>query len=237
MRANNDQKNQLGIEGWHTNELKYNLTIRDWIDEFNLLDWDELVRYYDEMFGLNIGKKEWQKTMLPKKEKTLGDLCEFISEHAKKPEIKPLKLFGRYCEEASIFRYLTKRITAKHPNIKTIKPSSFIEKYMDEIYWDLIAETNLIAHGVLPPVKYKPGEFNDQGWRLLGIGLLIMFIAGVFDNWFIGGIGIGMYLSGAWTINKSVHSPSEQFEFEDIATFRGLVFKIKKYRNAAQQCT
>ena len=235
LRNINDQKNQLDMEVCPSEYMTYEMKVKNWISYFGMAKWHEVAEFYEGVFGLNFNKKEWQNVFFPIKEKTLGDLCEFISKHAGKPEIKPLKLFGKYCEDASIFRHLIKRIKKNHPDIGLIKPSSVIEKYMDKIYKLLIIETNLIASGILPPVKYKSGGLDNQGGRLFGAGILVLFIAAVFDNWFIGGIGLGLFISGIWTINKSIGFPSGQFEFEGIATFRDLVFKIKKYRNAAQR--
>lgn len=232
IRANNDQLNQLGIDGWHTDDLKFELTITDWIEDFNLLDWDELAVFYDKMFQLNLSQSDWQKIMLPKKEKTLGDFCEFIANHAVKPEIKPIKLLGRSCEEASIFRYLTNKLKSVNSNIETISPSSVVSEYLEENWQEIILQANLIAPGVLPLVKYKPNRLVEYGEKLVGVGLLILLIDAFFKNWIIGGFAFGIFISGYYLLKKSANAPAEQFEFEGITTFRDLVFKIKKYRNA-----
>jgi hypothetical protein len=232
IRANNDQINQLGIDGWRTDDLNFELNITDWIDDFNLLDWDELALFYDKMFQLNLPQSDWQKTMLPKKEKTLGDFCEFISNHAVKPEIKPIKLLGRYCEEASIFRCLINKLKEAYPDIETIKPSSVVEKYMDKNWQEVIYQTNLMAPGVLPLVKYKANRLEKYGEKLMGVGFLILIIDAFFNNWIIGSFAFGIFVSGCYLLKQSAKVPAEQFEFEGITTFRDLVFKIKKHRNS-----
>ena len=62
--------------------ITYELTIRDWIDEMELLNWDELSDYYSNYFEIDKEKFKLRESMKPEKKKTIKDLCEFISSKA-----------------------------------------------------------------------------------------------------------------------------------------------------------
>ena len=106
LRANHKQRIQIEFGLLKENEITYDLTIKNWIDDCELLPWKELSKCYSKHFKIEKFNSELTNSLLPIKTKTVGDFCEFISERANKKEIEPIKLFGRNCEEAGIFRHL-----------------------------------------------------------------------------------------------------------------------------------
>jgi len=229
IKANHRQRLQVEKGFPSEEEITYELTIRNWIDELELLEWDELSNYYATYFEIEKEKLELRKSMKPEKKKTIKDLCEFISTRANKPELKPIKLFGRTCQEATIFRFLKSKLIRENSRASEIKPSSKLKNYMEEFSFQIVHEVNRINPQILPNIKYEPNELDKQLWKLIVSGLAILLIADLIeDNWFLGGIGAGLLISSFW-VNKISHKiPPKKLEFEGLETFRDIVEKIKK---------
>jgi hypothetical protein len=214
-------------------EITNDLTIRDWIDEMDLLNWKELCKYYCQVFEINEYETEFRKSMLPIKKKTIGDFCEFISAKSVKPKLEPVKLFGRDCEEAGIFKYLKRKMAEENESKSAeIKPSSKIENYMNDFAFKIVEEVNRINPNILPTIKYESNEFEKQNWKLFLSGLALLILAFIIKSWIIIGIGIGLISSGIWMNKISFQIKANQFEFEGIETFRDLVELIKRKKTA-----
>ena len=217
-------------------EITNDLTIRNWIDEMELLNWKELCKYYCQVFEMESYEIEFRKSMLPIKKKTIEDFCEFVSKRAVKPELKSVKLLGRDCEEAGIFKYLKRKLTDENESKSNeIKPSSKIENYMNDFAFKIVEEVNKIHPKILPIIKYEPNEFEKRNWQLLLSGTIGLVTASIFDNWLIAGIGIGLIISGIWMNKIGFKMKPDKFEFEGIETFRDLVELIKEKEHGMQQ--
>jgi len=125
LKSSHRQRIQIEIEFPSEDVITNDLIIRNWIDEMDLLDWDELCKYYCQVFEIEAYETEFRNAMMPIKKHTIENFCDFISAKSVKPNLESIKLFGRDCEEAGIFRYL-KRKMAEHNKLKSaeIKHSS-----------------------------------------------------------------------------------------------------------------
>ena len=213
--------------------ITYELTIRDWIDEMELLNWDELSDYYSNYFEIDKEKFKLRESMKPEKKKTIKDLCEFISSKAIKPKLEPIKIFGRTCQKITIFRFLKNKLIQEDIKAIQIRPSSKLKDYMEDFSFILVQETNRINPKILPTIKYEPNELERQNWKLIFGGLILLIADLFFNNWLIAGIGIGLFISGIWTEKISYKIPAKKFEFEGLETFRDLIEKIKREMNTA----
>lgn len=236
LKSSHRQRIQIEIRILSEDEITNDLSIRNWIDEMGLLNWKELCKYYCQVFEIEEYETEFRNSMLPIKKKTIGDFCEFVSKKAVKPELKSVKVFGRNCEEAGIFKYLKRKMAEENEaKSKEIKPSSKIENYMNDFAFKIVEEVNKINPSILPTIKYEPNEFEKQDWILFLSGTIALIIATIIDNWLIVGIGIGVIISGIWINKISFKIKPNKFEFEGIETFRDLVELIKKKKHGLQQ--
>lgn len=230
IKANHRQRIQIQTELPNEDKITYDCTIADWIDEMELLEWTALSEYYAKYFQIEQETEEFKKSMQPIHKKTLQDFCVFISQKATKPNIQPIRLFGRSCREAAIFRYLKGKLVEEDSKAQTIQPSSKLRAYMDNCSFTIIGEVNRIHPQILPDLRYEPNELEQQTWKVVVSGFAILLLASLLgDNWFLGGIGIGLLISGCWMERIGRKIPANKFEFEGLETFRDLVEKIKTY--------
>ena len=234
IRASHRQRVQVEVSLPSEDHITNDLTIRNWIEDMELLNWKELCKYYCKVFEIEKSEIEFRNSMTPIKKKTIEDFCEFLSLNAVKPELESVKLFGRDCEEAGIFKYLKNKL-AKEDEIKSksIQPSSKIEGYMNEFAFKIVQEVNKINPKILPIIKYEPNEFEKRDWELFSVGTISWIIAWLIDSWLIAGIGTGLIIAGIWMNKIASRMKANRFEFEGVETFRDLVERIKKERDAS----
>lgn len=143
LKSSHRQRIQIEIGFPNEDEITNDLTISDWIDEMELLNWEELCKYYCQVFEIEKYEIEFRESMLPIKKKTIEDFCELVSNKAVRPELKSVKLFGRDCKETGIFKYLKRKLADKNESKSNeIKPSSKIENYMNEFAFKIVEEVN-----------------------------------------------------------------------------------------------
>lgn len=238
LRSSHRQIVQVEIGLPNEDEITNDLTIRNWIDDMELLNWKELCKYYCRVFEIERYEIEFRESMLPMDKKTIGEFCEFVAKRAVKPELEAVKLFGRHCEEAGIFKYLKRKLADENESKSNeIKPSSKIENYMSDFAFKIVEEVNKINSTTLPTIKYEPNEFEKRAWQLTLAGTIGLLAASVIDSWLVAGIGIGLVVVGICMHKVSLKVKPSIFEFEGIETFRDLVELIKKENHVIQQKT
>lgn len=229
LRANHKQRIQIEFGLLKEDEITCDLTIKNWIDDCELLPWKELSKYYSKHFKIEKFNSELTNSLLPIKKKTVGDFCKFISERATKIEIKPIRLFGIDCEEAGIFRHLKNELVKGDKSANSIKPSSKLEPYMNKLAFNIVEKVNLISPNILPTISFEENEIEKQKWKLFLGGLISLILSSIINSWLLVGIGVGVLISEIWLSKISFEIPPKKFEFEGIETFRDLVERIKKH--------
>ena len=236
IKVNHRQRIQIEIGFLTEEEISFELTIRDWIDEMELLNWKKLSKYYCDVFEISEYEYEFRNSMLPIKKKTIEDICEFISDKSIKPKIESVKLFGRECEKAGIFKHLKRRLREENePKSKEIKPSSKLEDFMNDFAFKIVEEVNKINPNILPLIRYEPNELEKQDWKIFLSGTISLILGSFIQNWLIGGIGLGLIISGIWMSRIAFKMKSHKFEFEGLETFRDLVVLIEENNHGMQQ--
>lgn len=229
FRANYRQQQQFDPEVVLGEELNFDTSVEEWRDICDLLESYKLANYFNYFFELDISQESWLSILLPEDERTLRDVCSFISQNAIKPLIKPLKLFGSDCKTAAIFKHLMYKFTQKGIDIKTIMPSSPLEPFAKKHLGVLIEEVNKLSPSALPPVEYKANVFYRIGTSLFVIGFLAMIISIWVSNliWLIVFLfSLGILL--CWVGSK--FNPTRT-AFKELDTFRSLVNRIEQNSN------
>lgn len=110
-------------------DFDFESSIFEWIDACDLVDPKTLAKIYHKEFRINRPLFELENILIDQENRTLSDFCEYISEHAKRDTIEPIKLLGQNCQTASIFRVLKQNLTEKGTNTTELKPSSEINSF------------------------------------------------------------------------------------------------------------
>jgi len=221
IQANYRQQAQYDIVVQKGSELTFETEIWEWIDICDLVPPDELWYYLDDYFRLKQDRSSWMSVL--KDEKTLGDLCNFVAEHASHEIITSIKLLGSDCKTAAIFRTFTKRLKDKGIDTSAIRPSSKLEELVNQYGGVFIQEINLFAPTVLPPITYRANwNFNWGLYIFLLFGFLTCILWGNLSAWFTG-------LTAFWgfvMISIGANLKPKQASFQDIITIADLVRRI-----------
>ena len=60
-------------------EIKLDMTIKEWRNADDLLQWYQLYPYLNKFFKLNISREQWESVLEPANKKNLEGVCELIS--------------------------------------------------------------------------------------------------------------------------------------------------------------
>jgi len=146
-------------------ELAMNSTIDEWSNANDLLPWQPLSRFLNDEFKLSATEEEWQRVLTPSQERTLYDVCSFISDRLSTSIIAPLKLFGQECLSAAIFVTLKKHLQRRNVDVSELKPSSSMIPYLEKYFSAMIEQTTILSKGEevfssLTLIRKKKGFFN-----------------------------------------------------------------------------
>ncbi len=225
IRANYRQQQQYDVV-LKNYELNFETTILEWRDICDLLDTDQLWKYLNFSFQIDIDYQTWQNILEPEHKQTLKELCEFIALKAEKVIVNPIKLFGQECETAGIFRTLTNRLKNKGIDTSEIKPSSKLETLIMKYGTVIIEEINQIDPNVLPAMNYKSNWIYKWGLRTFITSLLVTIILGFFKSNIAWTTGIIAFIGYLMTWIGAKLKP-KQANFENLETIADVVRKIK----------
>jgi len=230
IHANYKQQQQYDDIVLKDQEFTFDTTISDWRDICDLLDTNELWKYLNYYFRLDLDRESWMSALEPEDTKSLGDLCNFISSHADKEIIRPIKLFGSNCETAAIFKSLITKLKDRGVDISDIRPSSQLEPLIKKYKSVLIEEINQIDPTVLPPVNYKTNWVYKWGLRTFMTLLFVTFFLAYKESkwaWLTGGISFVGYIM-TWI---GARLKPKQASFADLHTVADLVRRINTAPN------
>lgn len=223
---------QFDIEADPTVDLTMDSSIKEWRYSMDLLPGRRLCKYLNEEFEINISESEWKSVLEPSRTKRLGDVCRLISNHAQIEVVKPIKIFGKDCLSASLFKTIKRNLTKRGVDTSDLKPSSLIEPYLKNHFGEFIEQINKNYTGVIPVIETTDTKLSKPISKIL-LAFFLFLIAGFFWNPLFC-IAVILLIIGLYSGN------TERKEFEDqneimfipgIKTFRDLVETIieKKY--------
>lgn len=152
-------------------DFDFKSSIFEWIDACDLVDPKTLAKIYHQEFGIDRPLSELENILIDENNRTVSDFCEYISKHAKRENIEPIKLFGQNCQTASIFRILKQKLTLKGADTTELKPSSEINPFFLKYGGILIDEVNRIAPGTMSEFEYKSHKLSRIGRNIMFIGI------------------------------------------------------------------
>jgi len=227
---------QFDVEADPTVELTIDSSVEEWRYSMDLLQWQKLGKSLNEEFEINVPESEWKSVLEPSRSKCLRDVCQLISNHAQIEIVKPIKIFGKDCLSASLFKTIKRNLTKRGVDTSDLKPSSLIEPYLKNHFGEFIEQINKNYTGVIPEIKTtetKVSKFNSNIW----LAFILFLIAGLFWNPLLG-IAVILLFIGLYTGNKQRKEFDDQNEMmfiPKVKTFRNLVEEIVEKKYAIQQ--
>ena len=223
---------QFDVEADPTVDLTMDSSIKEWRYSMDLLPWRKLGKYLNEEFEINISENDWESTLEPSRTKRLGDVCRLISNHAQIEIVKPIKLFGKDCLSASLFKTIKRNLTKRGVDTSDLKPSTMIEPYLKNYFGEFIEQINKNYTGVIPEIKTNETKLSKSN-SLIWPALILVFIAGFFWNPLFG-LAVILLIIGLFSGNasrKEFEDQNDMMFIPEIKTFRDLVERIieKKY--------
>lgn len=140
--------------------LKRSSMIWEWRGAQDLMEWDDLSKFLNQEFRINVKQSVWKKALTPEDERTLGDLCDFISTVAKKEAILPIKRLGTECLSAAVFLTLKKNLKSKGVDVSQLRPSTPLAPFLHDNFSPLIEEITLTGVKTFDSLSY--GELQTE---------------------------------------------------------------------------
>lgn len=215
--------------------ITMNTSVEEWRFSMDLLNWDKLSQYLNKEFEISPYTEEWKNALCPAKNKTIQDVCELISKYAKLEVVKPIKLLGKDCISASIFKLIKKNLTKRGVDTTNLRPSSKIEPILKSNFGEFIEQINKNFTGVIPDVKIgttKLDKIYGYAWMLSIVTLNIA----IFWNsiWYLPFASILLALILGYLNNREFYSNEGMMTIPEIETFRDLIEQIVKKEYATQ---
>lgn len=156
-----------------TFQLAKGTLIIDMQDAQDLLSWQKWTDWLNECYAFKATRKEWERVVKPVREKTLWEVCLFISINANKEIIKPIKLLGKECLSSAVFLTLKKNLKAKGANVENLRPSTNISEYLDnkDNFSPLLEEVTLTGVRTFDELTY--GKLETKRRFKYWIGKLV----------------------------------------------------------------
>ena len=157
-------------------DFNYESSIFDWRDACDLIEPKKLAKVYHQSFNLNRPISELEDILIDENNRTVSDFCEYISKHAERQKIEPIRLLGQKCQTASIFRTLKQNLSNNGADTNDIKPSSEINPFFMKYGGLLVDEVNKIAPGTMSEFDYKSNWISRIGRNIMWVGILLMIL-------------------------------------------------------------
>lgn len=215
-----------------TVELTMNSSIKEWRYSMDLLPWRKLGNYLNEEFEINLSEKEWELALEPANKKKLADVCDLISTHAQIEIVKPIKVFGKECLSAALFKTIKRNLEHGGVDTNDLKPSSLIEPFLKNHFGEFIEQINKNYTGVIPEIKTSETKLSRKN-SMVWLFFLLFFIIGFLWNpiWIIATILFIVGLYFGIKDRKEFEEQENMMYIPGIMTFRELIDEIinKKY--------
>jgi hypothetical protein len=177
-------------------DIDFGLTVCDWINACNLIRPSALGPALGKDFGVQATRTEWLKVLEPGKQRTLKDVCEFISaRRGHVPTTSCFRIFGHDCSTAGAFLTLRTMLKENGADVTGLRPSSSVNAFIKKNngHNALLNAMCLLAPGVLPDgvqesKDHLPGKILSRTMPL-GFFVLIASFLVMGGSWLSGYFG------------------------------------------------
>lgn len=206
-------------------DFNYQSSIFDWRDACDLVNPKKLAKIYHKEFKINRPLSELEDILVNENNRTVSDFCEYISKHAERKNIEPIKLFGQNCQTASIFKILKQNLTEKGADTTKLKPSSEINPFFLKYGGLLIDEVNRIAPGTMSEFEYKSNKLSRIGRNIMFIGFFA--IIGIWWIWSFNWLLTLPIIIGIVIFQIGDKKQPEKLNLGGFKNFRDLIYEME----------
>ncbi len=213
-------------------ELKLDIatSISDWRDGLmdDFFSWRSFAHAMNRIWRMDRPLAEWRNVLLPTKDRTLGDVCQFIAKHGVRPAFRAASVLGPPCESAGAFLAVRELLREDGADVSMLSPSTPLAPYTRRHASTFFERIALLKLGGLPPVEVvnRPQSILCCGTM---IGLALLGLGHVFGNpWLVIGavLFLGVGILGIWFVAFLI--PPTSVSFHGLATFRDLATHLAR---------
>lgn len=149
-------------------EITPEMLVYYWRTGGDFLPWGNLYKALNFKFKIDQSYSAWKKAIYPEKRKRIWDMCVFISQHAKKEVIHPIRILGKECLSAAIFLTLKQNLLNRGIEEEYLKPSTNLIPFLDKHFPYIITE--ILLTGAKTFDSLKPTLRNNISfWQKINI--------------------------------------------------------------------
>jgi hypothetical protein len=214
-------------------ELSFATTVQEWRDACDLVDWRPLGEAMNWIWGLTCSDEQWRDVLEPGTERTLADVCGFLSKAARVEDVGSVTILGRECKAAAAFYAIRSILGRAGADVRDISPSTPIGEYARLHLGEFLVEISRLAPGALPRVKVSHPVY-DLLVAGTGVGMLVGVLSMLFLKWYPElvamtscsfAVGAVCYALTAVAAKR----PPRKVQFGDVRTFRDLARTIAEH--------
>jgi hypothetical protein len=155
--------------------LSFKFTVAEWRSACDLRNWKGLGRALNQTFGIKCSDSEWHAVLEPACLRKLSNVCAFIARRARRPRVRPSKMFGCTCIPAGAFLTVRSMLDQAGANADEIMPSTSLAPYTRRYYDLFLGPVSQLAPGALPLVRIRTPVYNAATWGDLAGLLCLLF--------------------------------------------------------------
>jgi hypothetical protein len=206
--------------------LSFDTTVAEWRDACDLIEWRELGRGYNQIWGIACQDHEWRAVLEPPRVRRLADVCQLIAEHAARPVIRPSRMLGSTCAAAGAFLTIRSLLHEAGAPAGEIAPSTPLAPYTRRFAEVFLGPVARLAPGSLPPVRIRTPVYDVALWGMLvaAVCLLVGPCSGMHLLTVLGVLSFTLAYALTWYAARCLLPAS--VEFGELRTFRDLAIVV-----------
>jgi hypothetical protein len=110
-------------------DLTLDSTIQEWRWARDLVETKELGRALNDAWDIRLTDRQWAAVLSPARRKTLRDVAELISQHAVRPQLRPLAIAGTRCLPAAAFLAIKDCLAKTGADVTNVAPSTPLAEF------------------------------------------------------------------------------------------------------------
>jgi hypothetical protein len=151
------QQAQIDPEADPSVSLSLNATVADWRRACDLVAWRKLSRALNAHWEIDAPEAEWQAVLEPARERTLLDVCRFLADRVRLPQLTARGYFGAACTATSAFFGIRSALAAQGIDTSGIRPSTDLEFYTRLAPQTFVTFAARTVPGRLPAMRVETG--------------------------------------------------------------------------------
>jgi|GEM_PF-989579 len=224
----------LDPEADPTFDLQPTSTIEEWRDSMDLLPTHPLAKALNSTLTLEVPLESWKAVLEPPDQRTVYDVCNFISQFARIEIVQPVKLLGQTCISAALFRSLHKNLQKRGIDTAGLRPSSDLEPFLRNHFGEFVGYINTAYAGVIPSIHKKRTVLNTVCWLATLFSVSAFLAALVWDfSSVIVMISVLTTISLWFLNNRLFKRKAGMIGVPGVVTFRDLINRIVAIKFAA----